>query len=68
MDFYRLTVPAEQRGLMDYLDGKHVVFVEWADRDRSFWPRRPVVVRIDRLPGTRRRIRITMPADHRTAG
>ena len=62
MDFYRLKVPAEQRGLMDYLDGNRIVFIEWADRDRSFWPPEPIVVRIDRLPGTRRRIKITMPA------
>lgn len=58
LDFYRLTVPAEDRGLLDYLDGRHVVFVEWADRDRSYWPRRVIRVRIQRLGPARRRISI----------
>ena len=61
LDFYRLEVSAEERGLLDYLDGRHVVFVEWAERDRSFWPRRVFRVVIDRLTGARRRIRIRMP-------
>ncbi len=61
LDFYRLTVPAERRGLLDYLDGRFVVFVEWADRDRAYWPRHAVTVTIDRLPGTRRRIYIKFP-------
>jgi tRNA threonylcarbamoyladenosine biosynthesis protein TsaE len=61
LDFFRLTVPAEQRGLSDYLDGRSVVFVEWADRDRSFWPRRVITVRIRRLRGTSRRITIRFP-------
>ena len=61
LDFYRLDVPAEQRGLLDYLDGRFVVFVEWADRDRAYWPRRAITVKIDPLSRTRRRIRITHP-------
>jgi len=61
LDFYRLDVPAEERGLLDYLDGRHIVFVEWAERDRSFWPRRVVRVVIVRLAGTRRRISVRMP-------
>jgi len=61
LDFYRLEVTAEERGLLDYLDGKHIVFVEWAERDRTFWPRRVVRVTIDRMPGSRRRITIRMP-------
>jgi len=61
LDFYRLAGRAEDRGLLDYLDGRHVVFVEWAERDRSFWPRRVVRVRLERLPGTRRRISIRLP-------
>jgi tRNA threonylcarbamoyladenosine biosynthesis protein TsaE len=59
LDFYRLDVPAERRGLLEYLDGRRVVFVEWAERDRSFWPRSPVRVRIAPLSGGRRRITVT---------
>lgn len=62
LDFYRLTGRAEERGLLDYLDGRHVVFVEWADRDRTFWPRRVVKVRIGRRADRRRRIAVTWPA------
>ena len=58
LDFYRLTVPAEERGLADYLDGRFIVFVEWADRDRSYWPRRAITVKIDMLPGSRRGITV----------
>jgi len=61
LDFYRLTVPAADRGLLDYLDGRRVVFVEWADRDRSYWPRRIIRVRLARLGVLRRRITITEP-------
>lgn len=61
LDFYRLEVPAESRGLTDYLDGRHVTFVEWADRDRAFWPARRCVVRIAPLGGARRRITVTAP-------
>lgn len=61
LDFYRLDVPAERRGLLDYLDGRRVVFVEWAERDRSFWPSSPVRVRISPLAGGRRRISVVFP-------
>ena len=61
LDFYRLEVPAEERGLTDYLDGRHIVFVEWAERDRTFWPRRVVRVKIENISRTRRRITIRMP-------
>lgn len=61
LDFYRLDVPAEERGLLDYLDGRYVVFVEWPERDRSFWPRRVVRVKLERLPGNRRRITVVGP-------
>jgi tRNA threonylcarbamoyladenosine biosynthesis protein TsaE len=61
LDFYRLEGRAEERGLLEYLDGKHVVFVEWAERDRSFWPSKVVRVRMERLPGNRRRIAIRFP-------
>lgn len=57
LDFYRLSVPAAERGLMDYLDGKFTVFVEWPERDRSFWPRGAIRVRISILPEGRRAIR-----------
>ena len=61
LDFYRLDVPAEERGLLDYLDGRRVVFIEWAEKDRRFWPRRVIRVNIALLPGTRRRITVKMP-------
>ena len=61
LDFYRLEVPAEERGLVEYLDGRHVVFVEWAERDRSFWPRRVFEVKIENRAGTNRLIRIKRP-------
>jgi tRNA threonylcarbamoyladenosine biosynthesis protein TsaE len=61
LDFYRLSGRAEARGLLDYLDGRHAVFVEWAERDRSFRTRAPVVVRISRLKGDRRRIAVRFP-------
>lgn len=61
LDFYRLDVPAEERGLMDYLDGRHIVFIEWAERDRSFWPRRVFRVRIARLGEAKRRITVVIP-------
>jgi tRNA threonylcarbamoyladenosine biosynthesis protein TsaE len=61
LDFYRLDVPAEERGLLDYLDGRHIVFVEWAERDRTFWPRRVVRVKIENILGTQRRITVRMP-------
>ncbi len=56
LDFYRLAGRAEERGLLDYLDGRFIVFVEWADLDRSYWPRNATTVRIDRLRGRARRI------------
>ena len=59
LDFYRLRVRAEERGLLDYLDGRHVVFVEWADRDPGFWPRNAIVVTIEPKAGDVRRIRIS---------
>ncbi|MEK7474291.1 MAG: tRNA (adenosine(37)-N6)-threonylcarbamoyltransferase complex ATPase subunit type 1 TsaE [Candidatus Coatesbacteria bacterium] len=58
LDFYRLRVRAEERGLLDYLDGRHVVFVEWADRDPSFWPGNAIVVVIEPVGPARRRLRI----------
>jgi len=58
LDFYRLRVRAEERGLLDYLDGRHIAFVEWADRDPGFAPRGAIVVRIRPAGGTRRRIRV----------
>jgi tRNA threonylcarbamoyladenosine biosynthesis protein TsaE len=61
LDFYRLTIPAADRGLLDYLDGRRVVFVEWADRDRSYWPRRVYRVRLARLGPALRRITIQAP-------
>jgi len=61
LDFYRLTVPAADRGLVDYLDGRRVVFVEWADRDRAYWPRRITRVKIARLGAVRRRITMNEP-------
>jgi tRNA threonylcarbamoyladenosine biosynthesis protein TsaE len=61
LDFYRLTVPAADRGLLDYLDGRRVVFVEWAERDRAYWPRRVIRVRIARLGPARRRITVRTP-------
>ncbi len=61
LDFYRLTVPAAERGLLDYLDGKYMVFVEWPERDKSFWPRRAIRARIAILPGGRRAIRAAFP-------
>lgn len=58
LDFYRLRVRAEERGLLDYLDGRHIVFVEWADRDPGFAPRGAIAVRISPAGETRRRIRV----------
>ena len=58
LDFYRLRVRAEERGLLDYLDGRHVVFVEWADRDPGFWPGNAIMVRIDVVGKNRRRFRV----------
>ncbi len=46
LDFYRLAHPAAERGLLEYLDGRHIVLVEWAERDPSFWPREVIRVRI----------------------
>lgn len=67
LDFYRLCVPAAERGLMDYLDGKFMVFVEWPERDRSFWPRGAIRIRISFLPGNRRAIRAVFPGRARRA-
>ncbi len=63
LDFYRFVRKGEaaERGLMEYLDGRYFVFVEWPERDRSFWPRRPVRVRIGRLSGSRRHVRVRFP-------
>jgi tRNA threonylcarbamoyladenosine biosynthesis protein TsaE len=58
LDFYRLRVRAEERGLLDYLDGRHVVFVEWADRDPTFWPGNAIMVSIEPRGGTERRLRV----------
>ncbi len=61
LDFYRLEVRAEERGLLEYLDGRYIVFVEWAERDRSFRPRGAADVRIAPLAGNLRRISIRLP-------
>lgn len=58
LDFYRLTVPAADRGLDEYLDGRWVVFAEWPERDPAFRLPGAIRVRIDRLGGTARRITI----------
>ncbi len=58
LDFYRLAVPAADRGLEEYLDGRRVVFVEWPERDRTFAPPNAIRVRINRLGPTRRRVTI----------
>ena len=61
LDFYRLTVPASRRGLDEYLDGRHITFVEWPERDRSFPVRNPIRVRLRPIGRSGRRIVISCP-------
>lgn len=61
LDFYRLTVPAASRGLEDYLDGRHIVFVEWPERDRAWAPRGAIRVRLEPAGPTSRRITVRRP-------
>lgn len=62
LDFYRLSSPAAERGLLEYLDGRHIVLVEWAERDRSFWPRDVVRVKIAFDRGRGRKVSWALPA------
>ena len=51
VDFYRLSRPeeVESLGLRDYLDGRGVLLVEWADRAMDSLPEERLEVRISRL-------------------
>lgn len=56
VDFYRLSRPeeVESLGLRDYLDGRGVLLVEWADRAMDSLPEERLEVRIRRLDDTER--------------
>jgi tRNA threonylcarbamoyladenosine biosynthesis protein TsaE len=51
-DFYRLShwSEAQDIGFTDYLDGKGVVVVEWADRFPQLWPTDRLEIHIKILP------------------
>ncbi len=58
MDAYRLPQEgAEDTGLSDYLDGRWVVVVEWAERIRDFLPPQTLWVTLAHEGTTQRRIR-----------
>ncbi len=60
LDCYRLAAgAAEGRGLLDYLDGRAIVFVEWADRDPAFRVPGARTVRFRRQRGGARRIALS---------
>lgn len=56
VDFYRLSRPeeVESLGLRDYLDGRGVLLVEWADRAMDSLPEERLEIRIRRLDDAER--------------
>ena len=56
VDFYRLSRPeeVESLGLRDYMDGRGVLLVEWADRAMDSLPEERLEVRIRRLDDAER--------------
>ncbi len=56
VDFYRLSRPeeVESLGLRDYMDGRGVLLVEWADRAMESLPEERLEVRIKRLDDAER--------------
>ncbi len=60
IDLYRLEreVEIEQLGLEEYLFDEGVTVVEWPERDWAVWPRERLVVRLEYVGPTRRRLRL----------
>ena len=60
-DFYRLShwSEAQDIGFTDYLDGRGVVVVEWADRFPQLWPADRLEIHIKILPAGGRSLYLT---------
>lgn len=62
MDAYRLSEgDAEGTGISDYLDGRWVVIVEWAERIRDLLPARTRWIALSHEGEAKRRIRLLGP-------
>lgn len=59
VDLYRIESPEEiaDLGLEEYLYGRGVTVVEWADRAAFLWPHEHLLLRLEYAGHTRRRIR-----------
>ncbi len=60
MDLYRVESPEEiaDLGLEEYLYGQGVAVIEWADRAVFLWPKEYLLVRMEYVSPTRRRIKL----------
>lgn len=60
VDLYRIDrlEEVEDLGLEDYLSGPGVMVVEWANRGWGFWPQDHLLIEMDYLAETQRRLRI----------